>query len=535
MTSPKQILNAVRQPEAIRYLVISVVGVAALGVLALSGGSDKKQLTTGEQASGPEAPGTGEVAPGEGLSPDAETGTTGSASKGGKSRGKSSGITGGTAALPPITDTQIKVGMAYSEDPGAANAAAGFAGIGQVDQKRGWEAMIKEVNKFAPYGRKVVPVYYSYTTNDVVSKGAPQLYQEMCTKWTKDDRVFIAWASGDDNLRACLTKGRVAMLGGGTGFAWEQTFKDYPWLVEHNSSALDRMAEFEVDQLFERGFFAKCKPDPSTAPCVDGKPRIGLIRYDWPVYDAGATRMKKALASHGLQLCGGCEFEITYSNDSIPEQLNDATEVQNAIVNCRQAKQAPGAPAGPCTHMLFLGSTAGVRITLFYVQNAEDQQYRARLGFNPLDAPSAVRDFFAASDQDEKYNRQFTNSLLVSSVPADFDLQPAAFKDCLKLFTDAGETFGGSDDTAGNKDGQIDGYCDTAWYHTAAFNAAGPTVSLDSWLNGVASTGFVKSAGTFLMRTTGARHDGASAVRIGDWDAGGNCNCWKPVTGEIPV
>ncbi|MGH2812498.1 MAG: hypothetical protein ACRDI1_07270 [Actinomycetota bacterium] len=483
--------------------------------------------------------------PGErGSKEDKKAEKDAAAKKSGSGAGAGSAAAGSGAlppgVPPPVTATEMRVGIAYVEDPGAANAAAGFAGIGQIDQKRGWDAMVNEVNKNPPHGRKVVPVYYSYTTNDIVTKGAAQIAQEMCDHWTKDNRVFMAWASGTDNLRACLTKAGVAQLGEGSGFSYDTTWRDYPWLVEHNSSALDRMAEFSVDQLHARGLFDECKDHPSTAPCVDGKPRIGLIRYDWPAYDAGAERLKKALAKHNLSLCNGCEFEITYSNDSIPEQLNDATEVNNAINACRTARTVPApgdtsTPAGPCTHMLFLGSTAGVRITLFYVQRAEDQGYRARLGFNTLDAPDAVRDFFAGQGQDEKYNNQFTKSLLVSYNPARLNLRPQAFKDCMKLFTDAGETFGGSDDTAGNKKNQIDGLCDTAWYHIAAFNAAGPEVTLDTWLNGVANTGQVKSAGTFLMRTTAERRDGAGATRIGDWDAGKSCKCWKPVTGDIPV
>jgi hypothetical protein len=481
--------------------------------------------------------------PGERGSKDDKKAEEAAAKKSGSGAGAGSAAAGADAlppgVAPPVTDTELRVGIAYLEDPGAANAAAGFAGIGQIDQKRGWDAMINEVNKNPPFGRKVVPVYYSYTTNELLSKGSDQIYQEMCAHWTKDNRVFMAWSSGTDVLRACLTKAGVPQLGSGLGFSYAQTFKDYPWLVEHNASALDRMAEFEVHQLHARGFFDKCKKHQSTDPCVDGKPRIGLIRYDRPSYEAGAARMKQALASHGLRLCEGCEFEISYSDDNIAAQLDDATEVNNAINSCRTPRTVPGSPdtpPGPCTHMLFLGSTAGVRITLFYVQRAEDQGYRARLGFNSLDAPGAVRDFFAGQGQDEKYNNQFTKSLLVGYSPStDFDLQPAAFKDCMKLFTDAGETFGGSDDSAGNKKNQIDGYCDTAWYHIAAFNAVGPTVTLDTWLNGVANTGLVKSAGTFLMRTTAERHDGAGAVRIGDWDAGGSCDCWKPVTGDIPV
>lgn len=50
------------------------------------------------------------------------------------------------ADLPPITETTVKVGITYTEDPGGANAAAGFT-VGQVDQRRGWEALIAQINK----------------------------------------------------------------------------------------------------------------------------------------------------------------------------------------------------------------------------------------------------------------------------------------------------------------------------------------------------------------------------------------------------
>jgi hypothetical protein len=333
-------------------------------------------------------------------------------------------------------------------------------------------------------------------------------------------------------LSACLTKAKIAQFSGGAGFSYDQTWKTYPYLVEHNASALDRMAEDQVNQLVKYGYFKKCGGDPSVQPCVDGKPRIALIRYDQPSHKAAATRMKSTLAKHGLQLCSGCEFEITYSDDDIGEQLDDATEVNSAINNCRLPHSSPGAPNGPCTHVLFLGSIAGVRITLFYVQRAEDQGYRAKLGFNRMDAPAAVRDFYANAGQDQ-YLNQFKNSVLVSYAPGDFDLQPGGFQDCLKLFEAAGETFEGSEGS--NKRGQIPGYCDTAWYHIASFKAAGKDLSLNSWLNGVANTGQVKSAGTFIMRTTSTRRDGAGAIRIGDWDIGGSCECWKPVTGNIPV
>lgn len=527
MPWPKQILDALRKPESIRYLAIAVVGVVVLGVLALSGGDpERKRVTTGEQATAPEEVAPGEPLPGESVSPDA-TAIAGSKTKAGAKAATGTKVGADIA----ISETQIAVGIAYVTNPGTFNSAAGFTGIGQVNQKRAWELMIKEVNKNAPFGRKVVPVFFSTSEENAVSKGET-LWEEACAHWTKDNKVFMTWVAGTDTLKACLTKNRVAQIGQGTGFSYAKTFKDYPWYIEHNASALDRMAQFEVDQLHERGYFSKCKTTSKTElACVDGQPRIALIRYDLPSYKAAAATMKQTLASHGLSLCSGCEFEMTLgATADVSAQLDDATEIQNAIASCKSPHTAPGASPGPCTHLLFLGSNAGCRQQAFYMQPAEQQQFRPRLGLNSLDCGGA---FWDDRGQPEYRDNQYKESILVGHTPGSFQLRPAAFAECKKLFTDGGETFGGSEDTANNKEGQINGYCDVAWYHIAAFNKVGQTVTLDTFLDGVANTGLVKSAGTFLMRTTATRHDGASAVRIGEWNS--STRTHKPVTGDIPV
>src|SRR5581483_8538695 len=61
----------------------------------------------------------------------------------GQGGGSTGGIPGGTSQIPPLTRTSIKIGMTYLSDPGAANAAAGFGGIGQVDQRRGFDMIVK--------------------------------------------------------------------------------------------------------------------------------------------------------------------------------------------------------------------------------------------------------------------------------------------------------------------------------------------------------------------------------------------------------
>jgi hypothetical protein len=176
---------------------------------------------------------------------------------------------------------------------------------------------------------------------------------------------------------------------------------------------------------------------------------------------------------------------------------------------------------------MFLGSTNGVRITLFFIDGAERQQYRPRLGLNPLDAPNTLRNYLGPASY-----AQFRQSVLVTWNPANFDTQTETFKRCKAIFESAGETFGGDDKTK-NKEAQIPLYCNTAWYFSAVLENAGRSVSLESWMNGVDTVAPVPSASAYLMQTKVGRHDGIGAIRIGEWFD--DCNCFKPTSGVTPV
>lgn len=421
-----------------------------------------------------------------------------------------------------LTKDAIKVGIAYNKDPGAANAAAGFSNIGQVDQKRAWDIMIADYNRNPVNGRKIVPVYYATTTDDITSKGQDRLEQEACAHYTQDNKVFLVWGGilGGDVLATCLTKAGVPLIG--LGNSSRKTFERFPYAVDPTGTAMERMAEFEVEHLVRQGFFKGFKdnqlPYTPQKP-ADGKARIGLIRYNEPEWDAGAAAMKARLAKHGLSLCSGCEFEISYSSSDVQEQLNDATEVNAAIQNCK------GRPDGPCTHMLFLGSTAGVRITIFFLDGAEKQQYRPRLGFNPEDAPTAAAGFLG-----EAAYPQMLQSMIVTDGPDEFAVRTDAWKDCKRLMEDGGQEVP-DDDT--NIQGQITIYCDAVWYTRGVLQKAGPTLTLASFMDGVDSAPPTPSSAVYLMQTRAGRHDGSGAIRAGAWSD--DCDCFKPKTGIIPV
>jgi hypothetical protein len=427
----------------------------------------------------------------------------------------------GLPSDPPVTATEVKVGITYTEDPGGANAAAGFT-VGQVDQRRGWEALIADINRKPPFGRKVVPVWYSQTEDEVTSKGGERLAQEACALFTQDNRVFMVWVgtvANNETLSACLTKARVPQVAFGIGESYTRTFTKYPYFVEPSSAAMDRMATFYVDELFDAGFFSRFKnnsPPYTPQRPANGRPRVGLIRYDQPSHKAGAAAIRKRLAARGLSLCDGCDFEIGYSPDNVPEQLNDATEINAAIQGCKSRN---------CTHMLFLGSAAQ-RIPVFFMDGAERQAYRPRIGLTPLDDPNFVKDFLGPASYP-----QFRQSQQVTWTPGDLGVKTGESARCRQLFQDAGETFTG--DEAAGKEAMIPAYCDTATYFAQAMKATGPTLSLDSWMSGVHTMPPVASAGAYVMQTKARRHDGIGGVRIGDWSEG--CHCFKPSSDVIPV
>jgi hypothetical protein len=176
--------------------------------------------------------------------------------------------------------------------------------------------------------------------------------------------------------------------------------------------------------------------------------------------------------------------------------------------------------------MLFLGSTSQ-RIPTFFIDGAERQQYRPRLGLSPLDSWTFVRGFLGGQSTDP----QFRQSQILTWDPHELSAKTDAFKRCRQLFADAGETFEPEDEA--DKEAMIAAYCDTAFYYVGAMKAVGPTLTLDSWMKGVHTMEPAASAGSYLMQTKPNRHDGIGAIRIGDWfDA---CTCFKSTSGVIRV
>lgn len=426
----------------------------------------------------------------------------------------------GAGGVPVVTETEVKVGIVYLEDAGTANAAAGFVGIGQVKQKRAYDAVIADINRTPIAGRKIVGVFKKYTTDEIRAKGPDRITQETCAYFTHEKPVFTFWGSGDDQLRACFTKGNVPMVGGGVGNSYSKTFEDYPYLVEFSGVAQDRMTRFYVEQLHARNYFGVFRDDVGSPPHPTNQPKIGLVRYNWAAHKAGAAVLKDALADRGLSLCQGCEFEIV-RGETEQEALAEANQVNAAVDNCNSKG---------CTHILIQDSIAGVRLTIFWIQRSEQQVYRPRLGLTSLSAPAIVSNFVGPAVS----RGAFGKSMVVGWRPlSDTFLETEEVKRCKKILTDAGETFGDPSDTSRNKDAQATAYCDVAWYYKAMVGAGGVSQGLRSFLNGVANVGRVPLSGVFLSETTSTRRDGVGAIRIAEYFE--DCNCFRYVSDLNPV
>jgi hypothetical protein len=462
----------------------------------------------------------GEDAADAGSTPTGAIGGAGTSAGGSRASG---GVVKSATGATVVTEKEVKVGFVYIEDPGTANAAAGFVGIGQVNQRRAYDIMIADLNKTGVAGRKVVPVYKTYTTEEAQAKGPDVVNQELCAYFGKEKPVFAAFIGGEDNLRQCFTKAKIPQISSGSGLSYSKTFKDYPYLVETSVPALDRMSAFYIDNLANRNFFKEFKADVGSPPHPTNQPQIALLRYDEVEYREGANAVKKELASRGLSLCQGCEFAIT-RGETTEDALGESNQIKVAVDACKDR----------CTHILILDSLAGVRLTIFWIQQAENQVYRPRLGITSLSAPALVANLLG-----QPAKNQFRMGQLVGWFPfADVELETEEHQRCKKLFTDGGETFFPNDpgDPTKNKEAQADSYCDEAWYFRAAGNKGGFTQGAESWLNGVNNVGRVPLAGTFIAETRADRHDGVGGIRVGEYQDAPNCNaCFRYVTPVIPV
>ncbi len=492
------------------------------GELAVGGGGDSSGSGGDEFVVGGDGIGASEGGIGGGSSgPGAGAGSGGSGggfggagSSGGSGGSGTSGSAGSIpagASAPGVTDKEISVGIVYDESAGANNAAFGFAGIGQVDQRRSWEAVVADLNtRGGVAGRKVKIVFFSYDSTDP-NLSTEALYQQICSTFTKDNKVFAAFLTGNETLKNCLSKANVVQIGGGDDDSVE--LRKFP-LVVQLSAASDRVVRFSVPRLEAMGFYKSGKEVPGL--------KVGIMRYDEPAYARAAQVMRKTLEENGYSVADEVAIRKAQNTTQISDEFN---AVRAAALRFKSAE---------ISHVQFIADTSAF-LPLIFMQNAEKQLYRPRYGLTSTDGGQALATLLGGDAQ-----AQLSKAVLVGWFPIfdvraqDYsgDATTPAFRRCKEVLEASGERFGEGDPTR-NKEAIASLYCDTANYFKTAADLGGRTVTPQSWLKGVAQVKNMDSAMTFILTTTETRHDGVGGVKDDRWFD--DCSCFKYTSGIFPV
>ena len=439
------------------------------------------------------------------LAGGGDTGTgTGSDGTGGGSGTVATGENG-----PGVTATTIKLGIAYDEDAAKANAQIA-PGIGQIDQRKAYEAVIEDVNKAGGVnGRKIIPVFHTFHS---ISSGetTDQEDAEACAHWTQDDPVFAS----DGGYRtesglACLERAGTTILAsdGLTGGQSKRFYSLYPHAILYDDIDLNAMSVLYVDSLWKQGYFN------------DGA-SIGLMTIDEPERNyALKNSLIPAMKSHGLEFTDIAFIDKPESN---AEAGNEASQVASAAVRFK---------GEGITHVMFLDSHGFM--TLVFAQNAERQQYAPRYGINTLSGNTAIADLLKQSSAEH----QFHNAISVGWGPTlDVHTEdlPAWAKTPLKQKCYETMKKGGINMSDANSHALAELVCDNVWAFDAIASAAGEVINQDTWLQGLskAASNFQPTSGVGF-RVDSGNHDGtAHYAWMKFYD---KCTCFRYTSGLYSV
>lgn len=316
---------------------------------------------------------TGVTAPGTATTGSTgTTGTTGTA----PARGGSTGSTGATGAPLPaaastglgVTAKTISIGVGYSSDGDAANAAIGAGGLTQGDEKATVQALVDEINSRGGIaGRRLVPVFHAYRVTSSDS-GATQ-DQAACQDWTVDHKVIAVLSSSltDATLVSCLQAKGVVFLKPGKIVDGDQAFlQRFSNEILLATMSQDRIFADQARSFAAQGWYGGWNQ-------VSGSPgtttKVGVLTYDTDSF----TRSLRRVILPALKAAGHAPAEVDVRQVHKPEQESDAAGTAAQVKNALLRFQSDGV-----THVV-LGDASGF-ILIFFGSNARTQGYYPRLG-----------------------------------------------------------------------------------------------------------------------------------------------------------
>lgn len=421
-------------------------------------------------------------------------------------KGGSPGTTGGGGNAPAtapkklamghgVTATTIQVGVAWIDLNAyftAVNAAFGTGAenpSSSATTKEWSEAVIKEQNaRGGILGRKIEPIYYEIQTQDLLSpQGRAQSEQQMCDKFTQDNKVFamIPLQSNEGVLLECAKKTDTPMIGtSNTDVNLDgQRFGDAgAWWFKPNWLSGERRERAMVSRLLAQNWL------PKTA-------KVGIIMEDKPQYRRAVEKgLKPALAAAGIKVVS----EVAW-----PDQVESPWD--NYVLKFR---------SDGVTHVIWSGCGCAATPPGLFMRAAENQEYRPKhaLGSEylmrgiPTIAPHNQLDGMAGIGWGPEFDYGPERAAALKPISAaDAQCRKDMAKNNIKIH-------GGM-------------YCEFVYFLAAALERA-PALTRAGFTSGAEAlgTGYL-SVGTPSTKLGAGRHDGTSAV----WDVVFDraCGCIK--------
>ncbi|HEX9681655.1 MAG TPA: ABC transporter substrate-binding protein [Acidimicrobiales bacterium] len=478
------------------------VGIIGLGAgrgadeLGVAGGGDPTALGDSTALGDPETTtgnGTdaGDGARGPGLGGAPAPGTAGGG--GGVTAGG-----GGRAGLVPggpgVTDSEILIGVEAAENINQATAVVG-AETNNPEESDVAAALAEWVNANGGMGGRSVRLVIH--EKDVTRGTWEQHAQAACSRFTEDTRVFAVISSsvgGNESLASCLAaKGVPVVELNYWPFDAEAYRRLGRYLYQPSRMIPDRYAAAYVDGLVAMGFFENA--------------RIGLIRFDQPVFERMAEAIKARLAVHGLSVV---DEQATITPRGVSDFGAMGGQIGNALISFR---------SNQVSHVLFAEYNGMLPFLL--LNAAEAQGYRPKYGFQSNNLPE--------TQADEQAPQQLAGAMVVGWMPPNdvgmvFDQRGGTYARCLDIVAGAG----------GSERGRrlYGGYgCDAFMFLKHALDRASALTAsgLEDAVHRLGTS--FDSPFTYATSFFPGRHDGAAAVRYSVYDP--QCQCFRYANDRI--
>ena len=444
-------------------------GASGAGNASLSGPGGTSTGDGLSVASGPgAAPGSSALGTGSGSVSGGVVGTSpaavGSPGSGGGTLpgGSTPGSTVGEG--PGVSATQILVGVTYTTNGDAANAALGASSFTQGDTKADARAVIDDINAHGGVaGRRLVPVWYGYNAQSQAPKATQD--EAACAAFTQDKHVLaVAGVGLSNDFSDCLTKHGVLQVESGPIIDPDKVvFAQHPDFFEVGTLSQDRMMADYVTTLQRMNYFTGWNSATGQpAPAVPVK--VGIMSVDVPEWNRPLDRILLPALAHIGHPVASSDIIRVHNPNSAGEDGQTVSQIESATLKFRQ---------DGVTHVILLDPSGA--FLLFGAPVDRGQNYYPRFGINSGSGAQAVYDNHSVTAQ------QLNGAVGLGWLPS-LDLSAAAgtkygtsaTKHCLAVMKQrAGQTF---DST--NAASIALGYCDQLYLIADALNHTGASVTV---------------------------------------------------------